>query len=445
MRASLQRLAVVALGLLPAALAQDNGKRIVVGATGERIAAFAEAAADLGFGGAVIAARDGKVVAALGVGAADLAGKIPNDARTVFELASFTKQFTAAAVMVLVQRGKLELDDPIHEHLPGIPDDCRAITIRHLLQHTSGIPGTNSRGSGDDLAAVLPSYFAGGPKHKPGTHWEYWNQGYALLAEIIERASGEKFGPFCCKHLFAPAKATTACFTGDPEPKGVTVAIGRGRGEPRSALAHPYGSYGFQYKGMGGAVGSVWDLWHWDRALRAETVLKAAAKKELFTPGLNDYALGWFVRTRDDRRVQQHGGSVRGFLCDVRRFPDVDAFVAVLCNRDDGPMGEVANGIEALLFGERRELPKPLPATAGAELVGTWNSDIGKLVIERHDNRLRASIEWAKYPPTRGFVTGAELEQAQFFDWRQQMPLAIERAGGAITGIRIAKNLFRRA
>lgn len=436
---------VAAVALLSATIAQQDPKRTVAGPVGERIAAFAEAAADFGFAGAVIAARDGKVVAAFGVGSADAAGKADNDARTLFEFASATKQFTAAAVLVLVQTGKLRLDDTIDKHLPGIPADCRAITIRHLLQHTSGIPGSNSKGSGDDLAAVIPTFFAGGPKHTPGTHWEYWNQGYALLAEIIERASDQRFTAFCQQRLFKPAKCRTACFTGDQQPDGVVVATGQGRGEPRSALAHPYGSYGFQYKGMGGAVGSVWDLWRWDRALRGETVLKAAAKADLFTPGLNDYALGWFVKERDGRLVQSHGGSVRGFLCDVRRYPDQDAFVAVLCNRDDGPMGEVANGVEALLFGGQREMPKPLAASAGAELIGTWRSDADKLVIEPQGNRLRFRIEWAKYPLSRGFVTGSEPGKAQLFDWHEPMPLGLEWDGGKLTAIRIANKVWKRA
>jgi hypothetical protein len=208
---------------------------------------------------------------------------------------------------------------------------------------------------------------------------------------------------------------------------------------------YPYGgSYGFQYKGMGGAVGSVFDLWRWDRALRGDAVLKAPAKSELFTPGLGDYALGWFVRQRDGRLVQQHGGSVRGFLCDVRRFPDDNAFAAVLCNRDDGPMGEVANGVEALRFGGRRAVPKPLPANAGAELTGTWLGAHGKLVIEQHDGRLRALIEWTSYPPTRGFVTGQEFGAARLFDWHTESELRLERTGGKLTAIAIAGNLFRR-
>lgn len=428
------------------ATAQDEARR-VDGDTGKRIAKYVEGAAAFGFTGSVLAARDGKVVAALGVGSADLEGKIGNDARTLFELASVTKQFTAAAMLVLVQQGKVKLDDPIHEHLPGVPEDCRGITVRQLLQHTSGIPGTNGRGSGDDLAAVLPTFLEGGPRHPPGTHWEYWNQGYSLLAAIVERTSGGSYATFCVQQLFAKAGAATACFTGDKAPDDVVVAIGRAwRGEPRAALAHPYGSYGYQYRGMGGAVASVWDLWHWDRALRGDVVLNATSKQELFAPGLQDYALGWFVKQRDGRTVQQHGGSVRGFLCELRRYPDENGCVAVLCNRDDAPMGEVANGVEALLFGARREVPAPLSATVGAELLGTWQADGGKLVVERHDDRLRARIEWAeRLPLTRGHLVGGTVATAKFFDWHESLPLEVERApAGTITALRLVGQRFAR-
>lgn len=444
MRASLLPcLAAIAFASL--APAQDPS-RLVSGPIGERIARFVAAATAYGFTGAVLGARDGKVVAACGAGFADLDGQIANDANTLFELASVTKQFTAAAILVLVQQGKLKLDDPIADHLPDVPDDCRAITIRHLLQHTSGIPGTNGRGSGDDVAAVVKSFLAGGPQHPVGTHWEYWNQGYALLAAIVERTAGTGYQDYCRQHLFAPAGCATACFTGDKAPARVTVAIGRAwRGEPRSALAHPYGSYGFQYKGMGGAVASLWDLWHWDRALCGDTVLTAASRKELFRPGLHDYALGWFVKQRNGRLVQSHGGSVRGFLCEIRRFPAANGFLAVLCNRDDGPMGEVGNAVEDLLFGGNRELPALLPADAGAELIGAWRSERARLVIERHDDRLRVLIEWDGIAAkSRGHLAGQDLDHAAFFDWRESLPLGVERTAGKIAAVRVAGLQFRR-
>jgi CubicO group peptidase (beta-lactamase class C family) len=451
----------LALAALPRGAAAQDPPRRVDGELGARIAAFTEGAAAFGFSGAVLAAQRGRVVAALGAGAADLDGRRPNTANTLFEIASATKQFTAAAVLVLVQQKKVRLDDPINRHLPGVPDDCKAITVRHLLQHTSGIPGTNGRGSGDDLAAVLPSFLAGGPRHDPGTHWEYWNQGYALLAGIIERAAGERYTEFCRRQLFAKAGLETACFTGDEAPRGADAATGvSAKGAPRSALEHPYGSYGYQYRGMGGAVCSAWDLWRWDRALCGTKVLAAAAKKELFAPGLNDYALGWFVREEEGRRVQTHGGSVRGFLCDLRRYPDDDGFLCVLCNRTSGPFGQVVKGLEQVLSGARITVPAPLPVAAGRELVGTWVADRAdrpgqgaagamRIAIEERDGVLHAEQSWAGSPDRvavlRGALAGPDLDGLQLFDWREAMPVRVERAaGGAVAAIVFHGQRYRR-
>jgi len=153
----------------------DEGQRFSEGAVGRRIVEFVEHSETAGFSGSVLAARKGAVIAAVAVGSADVDAQIPNTPATLFEIASATKQFTAAAVLRLVQEGRLALDDPISKHLPGVPENCRAITVRHLLQHTSGIPGTNAAGGGDDIAKVLPLFLRGGPRHPPGTHWEYWN------------------------------------------------------------------------------------------------------------------------------------------------------------------------------------------------------------------------------------------------------------------------------
>jgi CubicO group peptidase (beta-lactamase class C family) len=121
-----------------------------------------------GFSGVVLAGRDGKVVAAIPRGFAGESEKSPLRFTSLFEIASCTKPFTAIAVLQLAESGKLSLDDSITEHLPNVPANCQGITIRHLLAHTSGIPGTNTNGSGDDIADVVPKFLAGGPKHKPG-------------------------------------------------------------------------------------------------------------------------------------------------------------------------------------------------------------------------------------------------------------------------------------
>jgi len=453
MQFPLARALLVALFLVQFAAAGREDADLAIGPIGKQIAAWLEGAEAAGFSGAVLAAKDGKVVAAIGVGWADPERKLKNTPATLFEIASTTKQITAAAVMLLVQKGKLSLDDPIAKYLPGVPDDCKAITVRHLLQHTSGIPGSNSGGGGDRLDLVLPSFLKGGPQHKPGTHWEYWNQGYALLTEIIARASGESYVTFCKRHLFKPSKMKVTCFTGDPAPRGARVSIGQTtRGRPRSALEHPYGSYGFQYRGMGGVVTSVWDLWRWDRALHGGKLLKAPAKKLLFEPGLKGYALGWRVKQdRSGRMVQSHSGSVRGFLADMRRYPGEDGCIAVLCNRDDAPLRRVAEGVEAILFGGNARPLNPRPDAPDAELatilVGTYSGPRGRVLkILKIRGALRFELHWGppNGPVTRGRV-GKRGAEVILDDGSKQYPIkTTQTAGGPVQKIVWMKDSYTR-
>jgi CubicO group peptidase (beta-lactamase class C family) len=419
-----------------------------VGEIGERIVAFAERAAAGGFSGAVLAARDGEVVAAVGVGSADAEGRVPNTPATLFEIASVTKQFTAAAAMRLVQDGKLRLDDPISKHLPGVPESCAAITVEHLLRHTSGIPGSNSQGSGDEIERVLPTFLRGGPRHEPGTRFEYWNQGYAIVSEIIARAAGKPYTAYCAEALFAPAGMRGTCFTGDDAPGGAAVAVGRSsRGAPRSALEHPYGAYGFQYRGMGGAVTSVWDLWRWDRALRGDGVLAAEWRARLFEPGPGSYGLGWVVRRdRSGRLVHSHGGGVRGFICEVRRYPDEDALLVVLCNRDDFALRGLVQPLEDMLFGGAA--PEPLDAGLVGSLAGRYLDGSGRvLLIVAEGGVARAEVHWsASGPVTRAVLERGDGGKVVLNDGSDRHELAIEREGDKpAASVTILDMTFRRA
>lgn len=420
--------------------------------TARRMADFAQSARSVGFNGAVLAAKGGDVFVAIGVGWADLEGQVENTPATLFEIASATKQFTAAAVMRLVQEGRLGLDDPIAKHLPGVPENCKAITVRHLLQHTSGIPGTNSEGAGTDLARVLPSFLRGGPLHAPGTCWEYWNQGYALLSEIVARGAGKSYTDYCRGALFAPAGMTATRFTGDAAPADAIVAMGRStRGEPRSALAHPYGSYGFQYRGMGGAVTNLWDLWRWDRALHGEKILGAAAKAQLFEPGPGDYALGWFVRKdAHGRLVQSHGGGVRGFVAEIRRYPKEDGCLFVLCNRDDAPVGQMAQGLEEILFGDAATVakpPRPLDAGLLSALAGSYRDDRGtEMAIEADGAVARARIHWPNGAPDTHAALGLDdAGEVVFYEWTATTRVKVERRGQeAAERVTLGDQEFRR-
>jgi len=403
--------------------------------------------------GAVLVARDGAIVTEIAVGSADLEGTVPITTETLFEIASLTKQFTAAAVMRLVQDGTLKLDDPISKHLPGVPESCSAITIEHLLRHTSGIPGTKSQGGGDDIESVLPEFLRGGPQHEPGTHWQYWNQGYAIVTEIIRRASGTEYSTFCKRSLFEPPGMRTARFTGDEAPEGATVAVGRSRmGPPRSALEHPYGSYGFQYRGMGGAVCSIRDLWAWDRALCGDTILDVTSRRTLFTPGLGDYALGWFVVHQEDGRVtQRHGGGVRGFVCEMRRYPDVNGVIVVLANDDRAPVQQMMPSLERALRGQPptpEESMGPLAPEMAAAVAGSFHSERGRQLVVARDGALTtAMLHWS---PPNGPITHARLlsddaGNIALSDGADVHPITLERsADGEVDAIVILGDAYRR-
>ncbi|MBK9187441.1 MAG: beta-lactamase family protein [Phycisphaerales bacterium] len=430
--------------LVGASVDADDDAPIKVGEKGEKIAAFAAGLDEQGFSGVVLAALDAKVIAAQGVGFADTAKTIPNTPGTLFEIASLSKQFTAAGLLRLAQDGVLTLDDPLHTRLPGVPDDCKAITLRHLLQHTSGIPGANSRGSGFDLERVLPSFLRGGPRHTPGTHWEYWNQGYALAAEVMTQTSGRDFPDSLKVAIFRRAGLHSACFTGDAVEPTRVVSVGQSvHGPARGALEHPYGEFGFQYRGMGGVVISAMDLWRWDRSLETDAVLDAKAREAFFTPGPGNYALGWFVRTNEKGRLtQSHGGGVRGFVCEMRRFPSHQACIIVLANRDDAPVRDVANAIEQILFDEPLTWLSPPDEKFSRELVGDYESTARPgvmLLISLHGNAVQAWIDWSGRV-TRGKIGLDGAGGLVFSDSRDQTKVTLSRdANGVVVSIALGE------
>lgn len=354
-----------------------------------------------GFSGSALVATRGEILLAAGFGFADFDANRANDGDTLYEIASITKPFTATAVVKLAAQGKLLLDDSIAAHLPGVPESSRAVTLRHLLSHTSGVPRGNAAGRGEDLAKAVAEYLGAGPKRTPGTQYEYWNGGYALLAGVIERGSGVSYTQFLEREIFGPAGMTSSGFTGDADldPERDSWGISA-QGKPRRASEHPYGSYGYQYRGMGGLVTSVRDLHRFDRALAAGTILTAEHQRELFTPQRDGYALGWRIdRAPNGTARQSHGGGVRAFVSEFRRYPEADACIAVLCNRDDRNPGEIADHLEALLFGTslvRAPRAEPLDPKRAAGCSGRFAGKSGALVIRSAPGVLWAGLEGEK-------------------------------------------------
>jgi len=353
---------------------------IVAGSLGRKLDQAVWKASRGDFWGAVLVAKGGEILLAKGYGEADYDERA-NTANTLFEIASTSKQFTAAAVLRLHQDGKLQVTDSIKKHLRGVPKDKQDITIHHLLTHTSGIPGN----AGVPYASKMSrkQYV----KHvlekpldsEPGAKFAYNNAAYALLAAIVEEVANTSFEKYSKKKLFGPAGLKDTGFVGDDDLDEERQSVRRGDRMPEATAIDWH--WGWGYRGMGGVVSTVHDLYLWDRALRGEKVLDAETKALYFEPALEGYACGWRVEATDRGTMKiHHSGGVHGYACQYARFPDDDVVIAVLSNGKSNIMA-VEQALAGLLF------PKPtLRATLN---VGDFEPNENKIV------ELPATMTWA--------------------------------------------------
>lgn len=377
-----------------------------------------------GLWGTVLVARGGEVLLEQGYGCADYLRR-PNGPETLFELASVSKQLTAAAALALRQDGKLRLETTLGELFPDAPADKRAITIEQLVTHTAGIspdlgvpygwPGERAEYVRQMLAAPLAS--------QPGQRFAYSNVGYALLAAAIEVASGRAFEDYVHERLFAPAGMRSSGFVNEArlrdDPRSSSRLDERGR---VSGTATRW-MYGWGYRGMGGAVSTARDLLRWDRALRGEAVLDAASQAELYRPRLDGYACGWMVeRTRRGTRLAHHSGGVEGYGAWVARWLEEDALVVILSNgRSD--LRAVGDALERVLFPPPRlrlsidaqpyELNRwgalQLGERAGWEVAAAGEADLALRLVDPQREHAVASLE---LPRSAGEALATRLEEA---------------------------------
>ncbi|MFF5364023.1 serine hydrolase domain-containing protein [Streptomyces scabiei] len=269
-------------------------------------------------GGTVLAARGDELAYCAGFGTADRAAGVAASCRTVYDVMSMTKQFTAAAILKLEVMGRLRVTDRIDRHLGPVPQDKRGITVEHLLTHTSGLV----EGLGDDYDPVSREELVRGAlasklRSAPGTRFHYSNTGYSLLAAIVEKASGEGYEEFLARHLFAPAGMRRTGYVLPRWPRRL-VAVeyddrGRSRGRP---FDHPWAADGpyWNLRGNGGMLSTAEDVFRWHRALLGEEVLPARARDKLFEPRVREpgstssYGYGWSVTDTPDGPFVWHDG-----------------------------------------------------------------------------------------------------------------------------------------
>jgi D-alanyl-D-alanine carboxypeptidase len=331
-------------------------------------------------GAAVIVTKDGQALFEKAYGMGDLELGVPLRTDMVFRLGSITKQFTAVAILMLVEDGKLSLQDPIEKHLPGYPTQGHTITIEHLLTHTSGIqsytdmPGwMTSRILSPMTVQELVDGFKKEPmQFAPGEKFAYNNSGYVLLGAIVEKASGKTYEAFVTERIFQPLGMTASCYGSTDRiiPKRAPGYTQEGD-QPRNAgylsMTQPYAA--------GALVSTVEDLARWDAALYTERLLKKAPLERAWTPFVlksgkpTGYGYGWGVSKLRGRRAIGHGGGIHGFSTYAVRLPDEHVYVAVLCNSDRpaADPGYVAKKIAALVVGD--PFPEPVAITVDPKVL----------------------------------------------------------------------------
>jgi CubicO group peptidase (beta-lactamase class C family) len=316
--------------------------------------------AEAGFSGSVLVVRGDEVLLDAAAGLADRAHNVVNRSDTVFDVGSITKQFTATAILQLAQAKKLSIDDTLDHFFKPVPADKRAITVRHLLTHTSGLPTdvpVNSETSERD--ALVRACLTSKLQSQPGTVFAYNNIGYMLLAAIVELTAKTEYESYVTEHMFAPAGMTSSGFLHALKLDAARIAHGyegrTGYGPADQAW------YSWGLRGAGGVLSTTGDLMRWWRALQTDAILSKASRQQLFTPNLSNYACGWWV-LQDEvlGRLIQHGGTTRGFEGDYSHFVERDLHVIVLCNdRDRSQAAASAFRLEII--------KRPTPATAPFE------------------------------------------------------------------------------
>ncbi len=397
------------------------------------------------FSGAVLLARDGQPIVSRGYGMANIEHGVPNTPQTVFRVGSVTKQFTGMAIVLLQERGKLSVNDPICKYLSDCPQAWQPITIKNLLTHTAGIPNYTEfpdfmkTAAAETTATELTNRF----KDKPlqfalGEKFAYSNSGYYLLGKIIERASSKSYADFLQENIFAPLGMK---HSGYDSP--VSIIKNRAAGYARTGdgfiNAAPI-SMSTAYA-AGALYSTVEDMLLWDQALYTEKLVSRKSLDEAFTPFKNNYGYGWGISKRYDRQMIAHGGGIFGFSAYIARYPDDRLTVIVLSNVEGAPSGEMANSLAAIVFGAKYEIPAErkeiqVAATTLEKYVGQYQLTPQLVMsVTLESGKLLAQV--STQPKLELF---AESETVFFFKTVNAQVTFVVNAQGQVTGL-----VFRQA
>jgi CubicO group peptidase (beta-lactamase class C family) len=355
------------------------------------------------FMGTVLVARDGNILFDKAYGMANVELDVPNTPETKFRLGSITKQFTAASILLLEERGKLKIDDRVKTYLPDAPMSWDRITIFNLLTHTSGIPNftaspdyrtvkLSARTASAAVAAVRDRPLDFGP----GEQMSYSNSGYVVLGEIIEKVSGQSYGQFVADNIFKPLGMTDSGYDSNSE-----IIKRRASGYTRL----PSGSLvnaAYIHMSIPHAAGALYstthDLLKWERALFAAKVVSQPSLVQMTTPFKNEYGFGVTSSVINGRRAIRHSGGIDGFNTTMAYYPETKTTVIVLSNVN-GPVPDqvgaqlaaVMHGDRVTLTSERKEIS--LPVATLTKYAGVYTLPTGvTMTITLEGDRLLAQM-----------------------------------------------------
>lgn len=394
-------------------------------------------------GCAVGVSLNGEPIFEKAFGLADMEHNIANTPATIFESGSVAKQFTAAALILLQQDGKLKIDDPVRKYIPELPDYGKPLTIRHILSHTAGLRDWGSvmaltgAGRGDRVvtqAIALDVIYR--QKHldfEPGAEYSYSNSGYQLAAEIVERVSGKKFGEFVSERIFKPLGMTNSSWRDDYQ----QIVPGRAQAYSRQGANAPWrlNMPIMNVVGNGGMLTTVGDWLKWNAALDAQTLGSSFVNALETQAILNDgrkisYALGIVVDEYHGMKQVAHSGGTAGYQTYLARYPDKKLSVAAMCNGNPPSSGAVAHNIVDEIFGPYPQAAKPPEPVAMTE--DQLKKYVGIFRDERTHFPLRFIID--KGSLKLDSTQLKPLSEATFMIGNRRLTFTIDKNGNPIGG-----------
>ena len=301
-------------------------------------------------GVALLVSRAGKIVQAEGLGLSNVELQVPVKPETIFQSGSVGKQFTATAVMMLVEEGKVGLDDPLTKYFPDAPATWKEVTVRELLSHTAGFGDYPKKfnfrkdWTEDQLLKLVESIPLAYP---PGTKWDYSNLGYLTLGILIHRVTGEFYGDFLQQRIFHPLDMQA-------------IRLVKGELKNQEWVAPMVNT-----TADGSLYFSVLDLAKWDAALYTEKLLKRSSFDQMWTPAKlkngqankAGYGFGWFIGDRHGHHVISHDGAWQGFKSAIARYVNDQLTVVVLANLEQAKPGAIAEHVADMYLAGGRNVP----------------------------------------------------------------------------------------